>query len=315
MTTTVYQRRFGNIPKQPRYKRSIECFQHTNAPGYYLPFIDPHKHRFTCYQAHLNSTHLSRVNRQEFTNQRCGKCGIAGHTRTSCWLDNISHGDQECCGLRIQGNGVHNMYDRYLLYHIGKTAKLAAEACWSHHITQGGRIGLEYLWDENDSTGIRTNLRVVVYKTDNQDRICRCTSCYKYFEKCIQQFPLKQQERHRSTNSVDTNELQFMEDEEIREQLRNVEIKTDGNCPICMEEILNVNKVVTKCGHVYCASCLFQNITNSSNCPMCREELVDTKPMYDKIRVLEAEVHIMRQELANRSKLLRRVQAMIRENI
>tara|TARA_B100001758_G_C18415022_1_gene618869 strand:- start:2426 stop:3376 length:951 start_codon:yes stop_codon:yes gene_type:complete len=316
MTTTVYQRTFGNIATQPRYKRIIECFWHPGTQGNYLPYIDPHKHRFTLYQAHLSSPQLSRVKNNNYTEQSCGLCSDKGHTRSSCWLENIKEVDEAAeCKIRIQESNRLAHHDRFILYYIGQTAKLAAEHCWSHHIQNGGSIGLVYLWNVDESTGHRTNIRVMVYKMDNTYRICRCTSCYKYFEKHIHQFPLKQQMRHNSSKQVETTDLQFMEDEEIREQLKTVEIKTDGNCPICMNEVLNVDKVVTKCGHMFCASCLFTNIGVSTNCPMCRESLVDYKPIHDKIRVLEAEIKIMREELNHRSRVLRRVQSMIQQNI
>jgi hypothetical protein len=46
-------------------------------------------------------------------------------------------------------------------------------------------------------------------------------------------------------------------------------------CPICYEEITNVNCVTTECSHTFHASCLFKNMNNSVDCPLCRKELVE----------------------------------------
>ena len=43
--------------------------------------------------------------------------------------------------------------------------------------------------------------------------------------------------------------------------------------------------------------------------------LADYTPIHNKITVLEEEVRLLREELSNRNRLLRRVQNMIRENI
>ena len=48
-------------------------------------------------------------------------------------------------------------------------------------------------------------------------------------------------------------------------------------CPICYDEITNVNCVTTECCHTFHASCLFKNMNNNVDCPLCRKELVETK--------------------------------------
>ena len=150
---------------------------------------------------------------------------------------------------------------------------------------------------------------------DKDNNMCRCRTCYNYMGDRIGQFPPYIQKRHEKVSAIETSELQFLDDGEIREQLKMVTIKSDGQCPICMEEILNVDKVITKCGHVFCGSCLFQNMGTSTVCPMCRVSLVDFKPIRNQITILEQEVDILRTELNNRVRTMRRVQNMIRENI
>lgn len=45
-------------------------------------------------------------------------------------------------------------------------------------------------------------------------------------------------------------------------------------CAICFEDIKMVNMMVTRCGHVFHASCMFVAIATNHNCPLCRTELI-----------------------------------------
>ena len=49
-------------------------------------------------------------------------------------------------------------------------------------------------------------------------------------------------------------------------------------CAICFEDIKMVNMMVTRCGHIFHASCMFEAIAASPNCPLCRTELVCSCP-------------------------------------
>ncbi|CAH0405799.1 unnamed protein product [Chilo suppressalis] len=47
-----------------------------------------------------------------------------------------------------------------------------------------------------------------------------------------------------------------------------------GDCPICMESLLNVAVASTRCGHVFCMSCISAALTVSGKrCPTCRKPL------------------------------------------
>ena len=50
------------------------------------------------------------------------------------------------------------------------------------------------------------------------------------------------------------------------------------DCPICFDAIDAVtNRIVTTCGHLFHASCMFQNAAiNGFGCPCCRNVLADT---------------------------------------
>lgn len=55
---------------------------------------------------------------------------------------------------------------------------------------------------------------------------------------------------------------------------------TELKCPICIETYANIKRngnktVVTRCGHMFCDSCLKKSMSNSGNrkCPKCRKNI------------------------------------------
>jgi hypothetical protein len=65
-------------------------------------------------------------------------------------------------------------------------------------------------------------------------------------------------------------------------------------CAICFEEIKMVNVTVTRCGHVFHASCMFEAIAAKSCCPLCRTQLVnnsgdDEDSDYEEDEIVEDE--------------------------
>jgi PHP family Zn ribbon phosphoesterase len=57
-----------------------------------------------------------------------------------------------------------------------------------------------------------------------------------------------------------------------------------NTCSICLDELLNNNKVILNCEHVFCDNCLKNYLKysiekenkNKINCPNCREEIIKT---------------------------------------
>ena len=52
---------------------------------------------------------------------------------------------------------------------------------------------------------------------------------------------------------------------------------TQVNCVICQEPLGKTNILIPKCGHVYCASCIFENFKYSTKCPLCRIPIIQNK--------------------------------------
>jgi 5'-deoxynucleotidase YfbR-like HD superfamily hydrolase len=60
--------------------------------------------------------------------------------------------------------------------------------------------------------------------------------------------------------------------EQFLDELKEPEIEYNTECPICLIEINQKEKCLTKCGHVYCLACATQLLEKKKNtCPMCKE--------------------------------------------
>jgi hypothetical protein len=52
-------------------------------------------------------------------------------------------------------------------------------------------------------------------------------------------------------------------------------ISTDvfGDCPVCYDPMIAANITITRCGHIFHASCMFDAIIRKKTCPLCRTVL------------------------------------------
>jgi hypothetical protein len=58
-----------------------------------------------------------------------------------------------------------------------------------------------------------------------------------------------------------------------------------NECPICYEEIKEINNCITECGHHYCLKCILNTTQKKMyNCPLCRAVMIENP---EKIRVVE----------------------------
>ena len=102
-----------------------------------------------------------------------------------------------------------------------------------------------------------------------------------------------------------TTELlnQFKENKENYEQIilqakarlnifQNLESKLKEKCAICLEPFKDVIPVVSKCGHLFCSSCLSTMFQNNINvpCPMCRKPLIK-----DELLIIKKNIKITGQ--------------------
>ncbi len=59
----------------------------------------------------------------------------------------------------------------------------------------------------------------------------------------------------------------------------NKENKTEDRCPICLENFSDLKTEdlrMTKCGHLFCESCIFTWLKKHKKCPLCKIDLEDT---------------------------------------
>ena len=48
-------------------------------------------------------------------------------------------------------------------------------------------------------------------------------------------------------------------------------------CPICYCNVTTANKLITRCGHVFCADCINEWLAVKGSCPVCRQRLEKPK--------------------------------------
>jgi len=46
------------------------------------------------------------------------------------------------------------------------------------------------------------------------------------------------------------------------------------DCAICLDTVCEHNKAVLLCNHIFCETCILDNLHHLKNCPLCRKPLV-----------------------------------------
>jgi hypothetical protein len=57
------------------------------------------------------------------------------------------------------------------------------------------------------------------------------------------------------------------------------EILNYKKCVICLGMVGGKNSSTTKCGHIFCLTCLHENLKISNRCPCCRKKILKEKPV------------------------------------
>jgi hypothetical protein len=51
-------------------------------------------------------------------------------------------------------------------------------------------------------------------------------------------------------------------------------------CPVCLMDLGDTNKMITRCGHTLCGSCFVSNLNFTIRCPLCRQDMVDVSSVH-----------------------------------
>ena len=74
-------------------------------------------------------------------------------------------------------------------------------------------------------------------------------------------------------------------------EFENKSIKTTVNefenniCSICLDNIGKIDIMITKCNHVFCASCMLKHSKISDTCPLCRTVLIEQHTTVNKSNI------------------------------
>ena len=67
----------------------------------------------------------------------------------------------------------------------------------------------------------------------------------------------------------------------------HVRINNREECPICYEELMGHEPVITHCGHVFVKACIARAIQGQAKCPLCRAELPDETKLVEPAAEME----------------------------
>lgn len=67
--------------------------------------------------------------------------------------------------------------------------------------------------------------------------------------------------------------------------LNDTQPKVTLQCPICYESAIKAEPMSTKCGHIFCKSCLMTCLTREKKCPVCKAKLSDRRGTTDYHRI------------------------------
>lgn len=69
-------------------------------------------------------------------------------------------------------------------------------------------------------------------------------------------------------------------------------IQDETTCNICFDELQDTNKVITKCGHMFCVECYTRASRNKNDCAVCRKKLCSVEPENWKRRYEEIQLDL-----------------------
>lgn len=107
------------------------------------------------------------------------------------------------------------------------------------------------------------------------DNITTSQNRLKKLEECVKQLKEKLSEANKVLEGKTTTYNFFTTVIDKLKQTVNKETD-DDSCVICMSEIPESNIGVSKCGHIFCYTCLKMSVNMYHNCPMCKNKLADT---------------------------------------
>lgn len=183
-----------------------------------------------------------------FMTRRCGLCRQNGHDRRNCpqRQQNVQQVDQQICMLC---NGAHNPYDCPILQDEPNDDH--DEPNDEHY----DHVNIQYIQNEYSDIDHRIPPQPPPPSPSSKIHWDKCGQCGKQNQGKICSCGAK--------------------------MITQVPCNSDGfyECTICYNELKDLNKVTTKCGHHFCVDCFLSHYTSnqgmSGKCPMCRTELLE----------------------------------------
>jgi len=182
--------------------------------------------------------------------------------------------------LLFEENIPLNNTDGYMTCYGGKIKKIEVDGQLKVQWVEQLPLLSHYLNKSASETQQKTILRFLKEKAECERR-ARMRARQLEFENRRVEEQLRRRQEEQERLAV----IQRQRNEQARraamteeERLSNFPLVTEAiettECPVCMDNLGNTNKVVLRCGHQFCGDCLFKHLQmpRGTNCPMCRGE-------------------------------------------
>tara|TARA_Y100000768_G_scaffold389010_1_gene390185 strand:+ start:1524 stop:4103 length:2580 start_codon:yes stop_codon:yes gene_type:complete len=134
---------------------------------------------------------------------------------------------------------------------------------------------LEELVDEEDKNSVKETINIIkLHIKEKSDSI-------ELIDNTIEENNIKKEEVNENLNTVNIKYKIF--------DSINDKIKENEDCPICLENLDELTRVITPCGHIFCANCIneIKNKTNKLKCAICRNPV-----KLDELSVVKSECSV-----------------------
>lgn len=107
--------------------------------------------------------------------------------------------------------------------------------------------------------------------TDSHQKIDNYQIRLKDYEQKIQQY-IEKKKNYQQDHQDNLSKTKIFQELDIK-------LKQESECPICYNDLKSNIKVILKCGHFFCSSCIAKVLKNNEkeNCPFCRQTFLKTE--------------------------------------
>lgn len=121
--------------------------------------------------------------------------------------------------------------------------------------------GNQTFWESSGNTLSEIENKI----TDNQKKIDNYHIKLKDYEQKVEQY-IEKKKNYQEDHQENLSKTKIFQELDIK-------LKQENECPICYNDLKSNIKVILKCGHFFCSSCISKVLKHNEkeNCPFCRQ--------------------------------------------